>query len=363
MKWKTLGLFVGLLIISSCNSKEIEEKEEVVEAKIFVAWVKQDGQYGYIRENGDTLILPQYDKVTAFSQGKACVKIDDYKEKAIDGVKGGKYVFINLKNEKQFRGSSFSKLTQFYNDYALIVTSKRKKGMINEQGEIVLKGFDSLEAFYDKSNLAYGKKKKEQGYVDSTGNWVIKRPKGEFCGNFYNGLACVSSKESFGFIDKNGAYAIPPNLQVAADFVEGRAAFLYKGKYGFINRAGKILINPEYEDVFDFNEGLCVAQHHGNWGAIDSMGRVVIDFKFEMLRKFHDGRAAVLINDAMGFIDQKGELVIPATYKEVLDFKNGLAAVRKENEFGYINRAGEVVIPFQFEKAGSFVDPHVSNLM
>ncbi|EOH7827047.1 TPA: WG repeat-containing protein, partial [Campylobacter coli] len=53
----------------------------------------------------------------------------------------------------------------------------------------------------------------------------------------------------WGFIDKNGEFAIKPNFDDAWYFREGLAKVGLNGKYGLIDKSGKIVIEPIFDDI------------------------------------------------------------------------------------------------------------------
>ncbi|MBN1458211.1 MAG: WG repeat-containing protein [Armatimonadetes bacterium] len=98
------------------------------------------------------------------------------------------------------------------------------------------------------------------------------------------------------------------------------------GKWGYIDKTGTMAIPPEYREVFlGFSEGLAPVQSGDDlWGYIDPTGRMVVEPQYLDVRPFHEGLAAVGVVDSSsrkpwkcGFIDKKGTMVIPAQYDDV----------------------------------------------
>ncbi|ECR3642583.1 WG repeat-containing protein, partial [Campylobacter coli] len=67
--------------------------------------------------------------------------------------------------------------------------------------------------------------------------------------SFWEGLAGVKLNGKWGFIDKNGEFAIKPNFDDAWYFREGLAKVGLNGKYGLIDKSGKIVIEPIFDDI------------------------------------------------------------------------------------------------------------------
>ncbi|EIA4394558.1 WG repeat-containing protein, partial [Campylobacter coli] len=53
----------------------------------------------------------------------------------------------------------------------------------------------------------------------------------------------------YGFIDKNGEFAIEPKFDYVWSFWEGLAGVKLNGKWGFIDKSGKIVIEPIFDDI------------------------------------------------------------------------------------------------------------------
>lgn len=63
---------------------------------------------------------------------------------------------------------------------------------------------------------------------------------------FNDGLAAVNLKNRWGYIDKSGNVVIKPIFKDACGFSEGLAAVIVDNKYGFIDRNGNMVIAPQF---------------------------------------------------------------------------------------------------------------------
>ena len=85
---------------------------------------------------------------------------------------------------------------------------------------------------------------KKWGYFDGTkwdlyDDWnVVILPKYDEAFPFYEGLARVKENNKFGYIDRNGAYVIPPIYDLANDFSGGLALVMSGDEYFMINTSG-----------------------------------------------------------------------------------------------------------------------------
>jgi len=200
------------------------------------------------------------------------------------------------------------------------------------------------------------------GFVDRTGNWVI-RPQFEYASPFANGLASAVQDGKRGFIDRTGNWVIRPQFEFggSAFTANGLASAVQDGKFGFIDRTGNWVIRPKFYGASRFANGLASAQQDGNgfkYGFIDRTGNWVIRPQFEFTDYFaENGLAAVVQNGEGGFINRTGNWVIRPQFEQVRSFaENGLAHVKQDGKWGYIDRTGNWVIRPQFEIASTFED-------
>lgn len=293
-----------------------------------------------------------------------------------------------------------------------------KSGFIDAAGNIVIPAkfnSDALTAYfppeeYFHDGLAVAYDEEGGGFIDSTGNFVIKghlRPQGPFAGDLARVSVCTETDMrtqecKLGFLDRQGKFVIPPQFSRGEDFSEGLAAVEINRKWGYINRAGKMEILPRFDtaasfqegfarveirnvrqgwvsktgkflsmpdEVEDFDmlsEGLIAVKIQGKWGFIDTSGKLVIPAQFDpSINEYRDdnyggaagfsgGLAAAKLNGKWGYIDRQGNVVIKPEFDKVLPFDQDVAAVEMSGKWGYIRRNGELMISAQFDEVGHF---------
>ncbi len=187
-------------------------------------------------------------------------------------------------------------------------------------------------------------------------------------------LIPVKSGDKWGYIDKEGKYAINPQFDEAHMFIQGMA--LVKGtdgKYGFIDEEGKYKINPLYKSAQNtFSEGglVGVAQENGKIQFVDKEGKIKATLEnADRCYQLNEGMAAIMVGDKWGFADASGSIKINPTYDNVTRFGEGLAAVAQKDEeteelkWGFIDKEGKLVINYQFSlKSGEDVLPEFSGV-
>lgn len=214
------------------------------------------------------------------------------------------------------------------------------------------------------------------GFIEKTGRYAIK-PQFLSAGNFSAGLAWAEAQNGVGFIRKDGTFAIKPQYDSAGSFSGGLAPVMLGEKWGYIDTTGKIVIKIQFDRVGGFSEGLaCFGirdpdekkgagwfvqlleenAHPGKWGFIDKAGEILISAQFEAAEAFSEGLAAVRKGKLWGYIDKARKLVIEPQFDLTYPFSEGLAAVLKGDKWGYIDKTGRMQIGLQFDKAYDFID-------
>lgn len=226
------------------------------------------------------------------------------------------------------------------------------------------------------------------GYIDSTGKVIIQPsfPAGDnFGGEFHEGLLAIEGKEGFDYVDHSGKVVFHVDTSLAFDFSEGLAPARsdQDNRWGFIDRTGRFAIPPQYFWVDPFSDGLArvsVVGEVGSTGYIDSGGQFVISPKLSYAGDFQEGRAAAIIGGPCrlinggscgrpefrpalepatydcryAIIDKKGEPVSDLRFDDVLDFSEGVAPVRIGRAWGYVDRSGRISISPRFQSAEPF---------
>jgi len=224
--------------------------------------------------------------------------------------------------------------------------------------------------------LQLGEKESENrwGYIDKRGAFVIP-PKYWDALPFSDGLAAVSlsTSEGYGFIDTFGNMQIPCKFGMnfalsifdrnLGKFSEGLFPATEGGPgalFGYIDRTGHFAIAPRFAEAAPFSEGLAAVTegNHSGYGFINPSGEFVIRSHFFHANSFHEGLAAVEIYDngnplGWGYIDKSGKLVIPPVPSPTgRDFSEGLAAVGFGS--GFIDKSGHKIIPQGYDAVWDF---------
>lgn len=290
---------------------------------------------------------------------------------------GGKYGFIDRTG--RFRiPPRYNGAGQFSEGVAYVwfwKGDKRQDGIVDTNGNFTALPATNEYDFIFHDGLARFQtpsgQQRKYGYMDKSGRVVVE-PQFSYAGHFSEGLAWVGVLQGrewlYGFIDKTGKLVIEPQfVYQPGDFVEGMAKVTGKFKSGFIDRTGSYRIALDVEHADDsFSEGLLAAVLQGEPARgvyLDREGKAVMEIPFwqnrtarqrslytirrQQLAPFREGLAAVLSFNKIGFIDKTGKVVVEPLFRETKGFSEGLAAVK------IIGSDGEYVWGY-IDRAGKF---------
>ncbi|HKO97012.1 MAG TPA: WG repeat-containing protein [Pyrinomonadaceae bacterium] len=335
----------------------------------------ENEKYGYIDEQGQTVISPQFEKADAFSEGLALV------------------MMLRSRPGERDKDLTFS--------------------YINRKGEVVIElppkfstlppdHYDTPRRFKDGYTLVYNEETSLFGFINKLGRVEIE-PRFTDARHFSDGYAAVAVYERWGFIDKQGNHIVKPTYNEVGDFSEGLAGVKLKnGRLGFIDSSGKLVMSTRYRFPIDaglfkpsarwgfrceagvsldgaylpaFAEGLYPVAVNGKWGFIDKTAKMVVAPRFDAVAPFKDGIAAIRIGRQYNFIDTRGKYIFRRSYPFVSSFRNGLALVflqwlSKEHACGtndkivyaYIDRKGKPVFVGNYEYREQFGGDEMTGL-
>ena len=264
------------------------------------AEIEKDGKYGYIDENLNIVIEPQYGSGSDFSSGLCAVKKKEGLYSYID--KWGNVVIPpSVALGLEFTGE----IAPFSNEENAPGNPFALYGFINKKGVITIPpryivAIPTEDGYYQVSS-----KLTQRGLVDSTGREIIPPIYDLPIGIGHNNtLFSVSKKNKFGFVDGNGNVVIPLNYSYASPFAEDYAYVISsKNRYGYIDRTGKIVIPFKYEGAKDFQDGIAGVKMKGKWAIIGKDGQLRSKFIFDDIGKNIPGLGlAVKSQGKWGFI-------------------------------------------------------------
>ena len=258
-----------------------------------LARVKIKGKLGFIDETGKIIVEPAFDFAEDFSEGLAAVAMRPRNNVyPAWGYIDRSGVFV-VKPQYSFAGS-------FSFERAVIVALKANRwGVIDQTGQIIVKARYKFVSKYSEG-LAAIRVGDKYGYINLAGQVVIK-PTLRGYGNFSEGLALVGlGKIQDGYIDKTGQVILRvPERSEAGPFSEGLAPFKVRSGIagcGYIDKTGQMALEPKFIDCGEFSEGLASVRFNESSDRvhyIDRTGRIIISTFFTLGFAFRGGMATV----------------------------------------------------------------------
>ncbi|MBL0357366.1 MAG: WG repeat-containing protein [Chitinophagaceae bacterium] len=332
----TLLFCFGLIKAQTINLKSKYTKVAEKSSEGMIAVMSSKYTWGFVDEKtGSEIVFPKYDKVYNYSEGLACVTLND-KSGFID--KAGKEVIPLIYNDVKVgfrngiapvnKGATRDPMMGMHGGYW---------GFINKEGkEVIPFKFEGVESY--SKELIMVKVNNLCGYIDRVGKEIIK-PRYIWINDFSEGFAtgrryltneeltaigknpAIDKVEAWTFFDTKGNEIITPKYNAISPPKEGLLmvtivpAPYQPEKYGYIDKKGKVAIEIKYDGSYGFSEGLASVYNRdeNKWGYIDTKGNLIIAYKYSSAYNFKDGVAKVKIGTIDYLLDKYGkETNVPA---------------------------------------------------
>ena len=243
------------------------------------------------------------------------------------------------------------------------VNQNGKWGWFDQSGAYVDAQLDRPVRFQE--GLASFERDGKKGFIDPGGKAVIE-PQWEEASNFSEGLASVTQRGQYGFIDKTGKLVIKPRWELAGDFHEGRAGVKEKGKWGCIDKTGKVVIKVEWDEATAFWDGYAAVVRNNKWGVINKEGKVVVPLEWEelimpcsLLLEPHlqydmppdafEAQGSGAGNQKRGCYDQAGKMIADPDFEKLGGFSHRLDPKDQDGKWGLIDGTKRFVVEPQWE--------------
>lgn len=195
--------------------------------------------------------------------------------------------------------------------------------------------------------LALVRENKLFGYLNKEGEYAIA-PKYVGANSFAEDLACVSDGVLWGYIDRQGNWVVKPTFDEAKDFNSGLALVKVDKDWFYIDKKGKRLnLDPTIDArQYRFYKGASIYRVEKKVGLIDSQGTIVLTPKYDVIKRFTTDYTPVALDKRWGIIDYQGKEIIAPIYQSVGKYENGLTWVKQEGQLFLWREGTLVAIPF-----------------
>ena len=364
---------VPYLINKNFETLAIDKYDEIVpEFGEYLLVYNDDGntrEYGYIKNNGEEMIEPQYSSATIFSEGKAIVGLDD------------KLMIINMQNEVLYTFPSNIHSSKLFSEDMLVVEVDGKFTYLTSSFEVLNASFDYAADFINGYAVVGNmvENKMQYGLVDKTLKVVIPLEH-DFLDSYNDGyvrvgniMDALKNEYTYQFMRLDGSFLTDKNGNVytfdyALNFANGFALvgnYTVDEMYGTYKVYKFIDTNGETPFIFKFTregEGLYYFNSLVKSGDTNTL---VSTYRFKSsgagawyVIELYDGvLEAISFTVPEQFNDRKNLMYYRSPY-EMTPFKfstnygpsSPLARVRiYTGEFGLVDATGTYVLPAEYD--------------
>ena len=301
--------------------------------------VQKNGKWGMVNSKGAEVLECKYLTVNNFSEGWA----------SIEDEKGWYFVDSTMTVQLDFRGEEYFGLGNFSEGLCWFKIKRHEKnlyGFINKEGEVIISSIFS-RAFDFQQGRARVVKNRKTGLINLQGEFVMKPTTFDLVFPFdENGIAQVRENNmgAYGLINRQGESLTKCIYNKIFPFVDGYAKVVTPKGIGFIDMMGTEIIPPKYRAVGELSEGLVAVQRGFSylWEYIDMENNLAFKGKFSKAEPFKKGKAIVALNRASEGVN----IVIDKKGQEIELERNGLILHFAEEKYGFkkiITNAGGVI--------------------
>lgn len=293
--------------------------------------VKYNGLWGFINEEADEIIEPQYEDYCAFSLGFAAV------------CKNGKWGFINKQNEVIVPFEYDIPEYSCFNKYFAPVGKNGKFGFIDQSNCVV------IPFKYENALIRsrYGKlfPVKQNGkwrFIDYKERKVIQLEFDDVeCNSdgysVYHVMKKVGDKKLYGLVDaRANKLLVPCEYLSLCPNPNSIQAQKQNNKYVLLNWNGEE-ISEEYDFIEEYcNEGLYIARNDLKEGYINESGTVEIPFIYQKCESFYGGFAVVKNDICLQVIDRKNSVILRGEqYDKIYNTGVGIYILENSEELSF----------------------------
>jgi len=258
-----------------------------------LALVAKDDKFGYINTHGELIVDYKYSNANSFDNNLAIVE-----EK-------GEFYYINTDGE-QVSENTYIDANNFYENNRAIVTNSKGSFIINPDCEKISNYY--LKIIYtEQYNVFFATLSNGKQIVLNNNGEEISLEYSEIS-NFYEGMARVRQKNSFGFINYRGEEIIEPKYYQVREFDRNFGFVHSKCGYKVINKKGEFLINDlcfENIAIVSANK-IFAAQKDAKWAYINIDGENITDYIYDGVSYIYKNIASVKTNNKYNFIEFEG---------------------------------------------------------
>ncbi len=312
MKKKNIAMIVIVLLVMIAiagwfiykqiekNGREYEiEKISVEDYAYFV--LRQDGKYGVINKNGDTVIQPEYANVIIPNPQKAVFICYDENHDTKVLNQNHEQIFSEY---AQIEPISLKNIASdlMYEKNLLTYVKDEKIGLINLEGKVIIQPiYESIEGLPYKEGELLVQFEEKYGVINNKGNTLVKPEYDQIAVDNY-------TTEEQGY--KRAGYIVSNTTENGY-------------RYGYVDIDGNVLLEPEYTEVSrimnikdDNNIYLIVAQN-GQYGMVKNQEQIIENGYQSISYNSESNTLTLEKTKRYGVATLEGNVIIPVEFSQI----------------------------------------------
>lgn len=231
-------------------------------------------------------------------------------------------------------------------EYSSIVTTGEKDGLIDDNGELLIK------PIY-----------KKMYYLDNLHSNAYAHPHLVNMHWFHvadEKFAIVKNVDNkYGIIKKDGTLALKAIFDSIGQFFNGYAKIEVDKKFGLIDEDFKVVLKPIYDEVRNLlDDSIIVKNYDKNkrtqYGCLDREMNLKITLDYDMVYLSSENRMRTEKDGLWGFISSDCKIVSKPIYNYADDYSKSIARVKKGDLWTYLNYDGQEITRKTFSNADNF---------
>lgn len=343
----TISIIILSLLFCACSETKIPDTyyNTPLTAKLIPVRDSETYLYGYVDNNGKTVIKPTYTSASYFQDGLALVT-------DTCGLKG----FINQEGIYVI-SPKFAQATDFHDGMAWTAEPDSALKAMNTSGEYVFSfpGATLAELWYNGFS-AYMFANTRTGIVNSKGEDVKLSCEPISINLLEKGYALITDtndKTMLFKLEGDSCLRVAPELKQEIQNVNTlseRIIISENEKYGLADFKGNIIVQPQFSFMnFDGDNLILFRNDENLYGWLDTSGKEVIDptYLTAFYFKYNKHSAVQMPDSSYSIIDRNGKPTWTTTESIPSPTNTGVFTIKNINKTGSTDEGGISLIDFQ----------------
>ena len=305
--------------------------------------VSQDGKYGIINTNGNQLVSPEYDSITALKGVSNSILTEkDGRYGLVDNVGS-----VIIENEYD----QIIPISDRYEDGYIVEDSNNKFGVINYTKTVALQNnYDEIKQIYGNGRYYIVREGEDWKIVDTDGTEYLS---GEYDNiiSINNENVIVENNNKYGVVAiADGKTLIDINYDSIAFGAGNNYIVSQDSKYGVINSDGNRLIDLTYSNIVYRTSANIYEATNDDYTSDLLDSNLQVQLSDVIVSEFNesDGYIKVRAGNEYKYYNFRFE---ERTSRDILSTNTIFLSQNEEGKYGFVDRNGNVVVNYVYDDA------------